>query len=52
MPNVPSFKVLNTFDIGTSLDRTGRKYLMKIVLDIKTEIGIFEIRNVPNFNKF
>ena len=30
----------------------GRKYLIKIIFDIKIEIDIFEISNVPNFNKF
>ena len=28
------------------------KYLIKIIFDIKIEIGIFDISNVPNFNKF
>ena len=31
---------------------TGGKYFIKIVFDIKIEIGIFEISNVPNLNKF
>ena len=30
---------------------TGSKYLIKSIFDIKIEIGIFEISNVPNFNK-
>ena len=28
------------------------KYFIKIIFDIKIEISIFEISNVPNFNKF
>ena len=31
---------------------TDGKYLIKIVLNIKIDIGIFEISNVLNFNKF
>ena len=30
---------------------TGSKYLIKRIFDIKIEISIFEISNVPNFNK-
>ena len=30
----------------------GGKYFIKIIFDIKIEIGIFEILDVPNFNKF
>ena len=29
----------------------GGKYFLKIIFDIKIKIGIFEITNVPNFNK-
>ena len=29
-----------------------KKYLIKIIFDIKIESGIFEILDVPNFNKF
>ena len=28
------------------------KYLRKIIFGIKIEIGIFELSNVPNVNKF
>ena len=28
------------------------KYFIKIIFDIKIEIGIFEVSNVPIFNKF
>ena len=34
-----------------NLGLTGGKYLIKIIFDIKIEIGIFKISNVPNFNK-
>ena len=37
---------------GTNLDLTGCKYLIKNIFDIEIKIGIFEILNVPNFNKF
>ena len=30
----------------------GDKYLIKTIFDIKSEIEIFEISNVQNFNKF
>ena len=29
-----------------------KKYLIKIMFDIKIIVGIFEISNVPNFNEF
>ena len=45
-------KILSTFNFRTTSDRTGGKYLMKIIFDIKIEIGLFEIWNVLNFNKF
>ena len=41
-----------TFNFGTNLGLTGGKDLIKIIFDIKIEIGIFEISNVQNFNKF
>ena len=31
---------------------TGGKYLIKIIFDIQIETGIFEISDVPNFDKF
>ena len=31
---------------------TAGKYFIKIIFAIKIAIGIFEISNVPNFNKF
>ena len=45
-------QILGIFDFGTNLGLTGDKYLIKIIFDIKIEIGIFEIPNVPNFNNF
>ena len=33
------------------MDRTGGKYLIKIIWDIKIEIWIFKIPDVPNLNK-
>ena len=41
---------MRTFNFATNLRRASGKYLMKIIFDIKREIGIFEISNVPNFN--
>ena len=35
---------------GTNLDLTGGKYFIKIIFDIKIEIGIFEISIRPSFN--
>ena len=40
------------FNFGTNLCLTGGKYLIKIIFDIKLEIDIFDISNVPNFKKF
>ena len=42
---------MSIFNVGTNLDQTGGKYLMETNFDIKIEIAIFEIWNVPNFNK-
>ena len=39
------------FQFGVNLGVTGCKDLIKIIFDIKIEIGIFEISNVPNFYK-
>ena len=43
---------MTTLNFGTDLDLTGSEYLTKIIFDIKINISIFEISNVPNFNKF
>ena len=40
------------FQFGISLGLTGGKYFIKIIFDIKTEIGILEILDVPYFDKF
>ena len=39
----------NKLKFGSNLGLTIGKYFIKIIFDIKTEIGIFEISNVPNF---
>ena len=39
------------FDFGTNLGLIGGKYFIKIIFDIKIEIEIFDISNVPNINK-
>ena len=41
---------MSTFNFGSNFG-TGSKYLIKIIFDIKIEIGIPEILGVPNFNK-
>ena len=33
------------------MDLAAGKYFTEIIFEIKIEIGIFEISNVPNFNK-
>ena len=43
---------LSYFILGVNLPVTVSKYFIKIIFDIKVEIVIFEISNVPNFNKF
>ena len=49
---MPSFnKLWAFFVLGTNLGQRSGKYLMKLIFDIKIEIGIFEISNVPNFDK-
>ena len=40
------------FSFWNNLGLTGGKYLIKIIFDIKIEIGMFEITIRPNFNKF
>ena len=40
------------FNFGTNLGLTEVIYFIKINFDIKIKIDIFEILNVPNFNKF
>ena len=40
------------FNFGINLGLTGGKYFIKLIFDIKTEFGIFEILDVANFNKF
>ena len=39
------------FNVGTNLGLTAGNYLIKVIFEIKIEIGIFEIMNVPNLNK-
>ena len=36
----------------TNLSLAGGKYLIKIIFDIKIEIGIFDISIQPSFNNF
>ena len=43
---------ITIFVTNTNLGLRGGKYLIKIIFDIKIEIGIFEISNVTNFNEF
>ena len=45
-------QIFNKFRAFLILVPVGSKYLIKIIFDIKTKISIFEILNVPNFNKF
>ena len=33
------------------MGRTGGRYFIKVIFDIKIEIGILEILDVPNFDK-
>ena len=40
------------FQFGTNLGVAECKDLMKMIFDIKMEIGLFQISNVPNLNKF
>ena len=44
--------MLNIFNFGTILGLAGGKYFIKIIFDIKIKIGILEILDVPNFDKF
>ena len=43
---------MSIFNSEINLSLKGRKYLINIIFDIKIEIGIFEISNVPSFNEF
>ena len=40
------------FHFGINLGQTGGKFFIKIIFDIKIEIGISEISNALYFNKF
>ena len=40
--NVPNFNKLSTLNFVANLGQTGGKYLIKIILDMKIEIWIFE----------
>ena len=42
----------NSFDCGTNFGLTGKKYFIDMIFATKTEIGIMEITNGPNFSKF
>ena len=42
---------MNTFNFETNLGLTGGKYFIKIIFDIKIKTILFEISNVPKFNK-
>ena len=44
--------ILGTFNFGTDLGLGGGIYWIEIIFDIKFKVGILEISNVPNFNKF
>ena len=44
--------ILGIFDFGTISALIKGKYFIKIIFDIKIEIGIFETSTVPSFNKF
>ena len=39
------------FDFGTNSGSTGGTYFIKIIFHIKIKIRMYEISNVPNFNK-
>ena len=46
---VPNFNKLSVLLI---LGRTGRKYFISTIFNIKIQIRILGISNVPDFNKF
>ena len=52
MSVAPNFNKLCTFKFGTNLSRTGGKYFLKIIFDIKIEIAVLEILDWPDFDKF
>ena len=39
-------------NFGINMGLTGGKYFIKIIFNIAINIEVFEIFNVPNFNKF
>ena len=50
--NIKSVKFVELLSVfGTNLGLEGGKQLIKIIFDKKVKIGIFDISNVPNFNK-
>ena len=54
MWNMPDFNKfwVATFNFGTNLGQTDGKCFLKIIFDIKIEIGILKILDVPDFDKF
>ena len=44
-------QILSIFNFGTNFGLTESKYFIKIIFDIKIEVGIFEISKIPNFKK-
>ena len=51
MPDFNKFWVA-TFNFRTNLGQTDGKCFLKIIFDIKIEIGILKIVDVPDFDKF
>ena len=45
-------QILGTFNVGTNFGLSVGKYFSKTFFNFKIKFGIFEIPNVPNFNKF
>ena len=45
-------ELLKIINLAVNLPLAAGKYFIKIMFDIEIEIGIFEILNVSNFNKF
>ena len=44
--------ILGVSDFETNLGLKEGELFRKIIFDIKIVVGIFEILNMPNFNKF
>ena len=49
--NQPYYYTLISMITRREVQKLGGKYLTKLIFHIRIEVGLFEISNLPNFNK-